>query len=177
MDELARRDFTDYVAARHHSLLRRAVLLTGNRADAEDLVQTSLAKAYRSWDRIRNAEAVDAYVMRIMVNTRTSWLRRPRRETPTGELPERAVNPDMPDVVVQAALREVLAELPRRQRAAVVLRFYDDMTERQTAQMLGISVGTVKSSVSRALQRLREHPRLQQVTATNEFDETLRACS
>jgi RNA polymerase sigma-70 factor (sigma-E family) len=177
VDELARRDFSDYVAARQHTLLRRAMLLTGSRADAEDLVQTTLAKAYRAWGRIREREAVDAYVMRIMVNTRTSWLRRPRRETPTDDVPETAVHAEAPDVVVQTVLRDVLADLPRRQRAAVVLRFYDDLTERETAQLLGISVGTVKSSVSRALDRLRADPRLQQVTAGPHDQTTLRVCS
>ena len=154
-------EFADYVAARHTALLRRAYLLTGNQADAEDLVQTTLAKTYRAWGRIRDREAVDAYVRRTMVNTRRSWLRRPFRETPTDALPEPRARDGMPDVGQRDVLRRVLMELPAKQRAAVVLRYYEDLSEQETAEVLGVSVGTVKSSVSRALARLRTDPQLQ----------------
>ena len=94
MDPQAREDFRSYVVARSAALLRTAYLLTGNRADAEDLLQTALAKTYLSWDRIRDREAVDGYVRRVMVNTQTSWWRRRKvDERPTDELPDRGERP------------------------------------------------------------------------------------
>ncbi len=158
MDTEARDDFRDYVAARYSVLLRTAYLLVGDRADAEDLVQTALAKTYLAWDRIREREAVDAYVRRVMVNTRTSWWRRRRvDETPTEHLPETTGGRDATaDIDLHDALWAALARLPRRQRAAVVLRYYEDMSEAETAAVLGISVGTVKSTVSRALAKMRD---------------------
>jgi RNA polymerase sigma-70 factor (sigma-E family) len=158
VDAEAREDFRSYVAARSPALMRTAYALTGNRADAEDLLQTALAKTYLSWTRIREQEAVDGYVRRVMVNTRTSWWRRRRvDEHPTGELPERAVGRDATaDSDLHDALWTALADLPRRQRAMVVLRYYEDLSEAETAQVMGVSVGTVKSATSRALARLRE---------------------
>jgi RNA polymerase sigma-70 factor (sigma-E family) len=158
MDEQGREAFRGYVAARSPALLRTAYLLTGNRADAEDLLQTSLAKTYLAWDRIREREAVDGYVRRVMVNTQTSWWRRRRvDEYPTSDLPERASGRDTTDdLALHDALWTALAELPKRQRAMVVLRYYEDLSEAETAQVLGVSVGTVKSTTSRALAKLRD---------------------
>jgi RNA polymerase sigma-70 factor (sigma-E family) len=158
MDEQGRETFRAYVAARSPALLRTAYLLTGNRADAEDLLQTSLAKTYLAWDRIREREAVDGYVRRVMVNTQTSWWRRRRvDEYPTGELPERASGRDAADdLALHDALWTALAGLPKRQRAMVVLRYYEDLSEAETAHVLGVSVGTVKSTTSRALAKLRD---------------------
>lgn len=158
MDEQARATFRDYVAARSPALLRTAYLLTGNRADAEDLLQTALAKTYLAWDRIREREAVDGYVRRVMVNTRTSWWRRRRvDERPTNVLPERRTERDAADdLALRDALWAALATLPKRQRAIVVLRYYEDLSEAETADLLGISVGTVKSTTSRALVKLRD---------------------
>ena len=166
MDDAARADFRDYVVSASPALLRTAYLMTGNRADAEDLVQASLAKTYLAWSRIREAEAVDAYVRRVMVNTRTSWWRKARHlpMSPTDEafLLERAsAGDDYADADLQAALWAALGRLSRRQRAAVVLRYYEDLTEADTAAALGVSVGTVKSTVSRALHKLREDAGLQ----------------
>ncbi len=165
MDEQAREEFGSYVAARSPALLRIAYLLSGNRADAEDLLQTALAKTYLAWDRIREREAVDGYVRRVMVNTQTSWWRRRRvDEHPTDELPEG--RPDRRDDVTDAftdavslhdALWTALSGLPKRQRAMVVLRYYEDLSEAQTAQIMGVSVGTVKSTTSRALLKLRDN--------------------
>ena len=158
MDEQAKDDFRSYVAARSPALLRTAYMLTGNRADAEDLLQTALAKTYLAWDRIREREAVDGYVRRVMVNTQTSWWRRRKvDEYPTGELPERPGGRDhTADLDLHDALWTALADLPKRQRAMVVLRFYEDLSEAETAAVMGVSVGTVKSTTSRALAKLRD---------------------
>jgi RNA polymerase sigma-70 factor (sigma-E family) len=158
VDAQAREDFRSYVAARSPALLRTAYMLTGNRADAEDLLQTALAKTYLSWDRIREREAVDGYVRRVMVNTQTSWWRRRKvDEYPTGELPERAAGRDVTDdLALHDALWTAMSDLPKRQRAMVVLRYYEDLSEAETAQVMGVSVGTVKSTTSRALAKLRD---------------------
>ena len=158
MDAQAREDFRSYVAGRSAALLRTAYLLTGNRADAEDLLQTALAKTYLSWDCIRDREAVDGYVRRVMVNTQTSWWRRRKvDERPTDELPDRGGGRDgTADLDLHDALWTALAALPKRQRAMVVLRYYEDLSEAETARVMGVSIGTVKSTTSRALSKLRE---------------------
>lgn len=158
MNAQAKEDFRSYVAARSPALLRTAYALTGNRADAEDLLQTALAKTYLSWGRIREREAVDGYVRRVMVNTSTSWWRRRRvDERPTDTVPERASGRDAAaDVDLHDALWSAMADLPKRQRAMVVLRYYEDLSEAETAAVMGVSVGTVKSATSRALARLRD---------------------
>ena len=167
MDDQAREDFRTCVVARSAALLRTAYLLTGSRADAEDLLQTALAKTFLSWDRIRDREAVDGYVRRVMVNTQTSWWRRRKvDEHPTGELPERGGGrDDTADLDLHDALWTALAALPKRQRAMVVLRYYEDLSEAETASVMGVSVGTVKSTTSRALAKLREDASLLTGTA------------
>ena len=158
MDEQGREAFRAYVAGRSPALLRTAFLLTGHRGDAEDLLQTALAKTYLSWDRIRDREALDGYVRRVMVNTQTSWWRRKRiDEYPSEVLPEHRSQRDATeDVALHDGLWTALAELPKRQRAMVVLRYYEDLSEAETAGVLGVSVGTVKSTTSRALAKLRD---------------------
>ena len=149
-------EFRDYVTARGRALLRTAYLLTGNLADAEDLVQAALAKTYLAWDRIEDRGALDGYVRRAMVNTHISWWRRRRvQEFPTDELPDRAVADHAGDSDLQETLRRAIDRLPHRMRAAVVLRYYEDMTEAEVAERLGVSLGTVKSTVSRAVAKLR----------------------
>ena len=162
MDEVNQEAFRAFVAARSAGLLRTAYLLTGNKPDAEDLLQIALAKTYLAWNRIRERDAVDAYVRRVLVNTQTSrWRRRRVDEYATDRLPERAepadadADADADAIVLHDALWQALAGLPRRQRAVVVLRYYEDLTEAETARVLGISAGTVKSATSRALARLR----------------------
>jgi RNA polymerase sigma-70 factor (sigma-E family) len=159
VDAAAREEFRDYVAGATPSLLRVAYLMTGNRADAEDLVQTALAKTYLAWPRIREREAVDGYVRRVMLNTRTSWWRR-SRHLPTTTLDDTVARVSgrdaTSDVDLHDALWTALSGLSRRQRAAVVLRYYEDLSEPETAAVLGVSVGTVKSTVSRALRKLRD---------------------
>jgi RNA polymerase sigma-70 factor (sigma-E family) len=148
--------FREYVTTRSQSLLRTAYLLTGNRADAEDLVQAALAKTYQAWDRIEDRQALDGYVRRAMVNTHISWWRRRRLdEYPTDEIPDRAVADHAPGSDLQHTLRRAVDRLPQRMRAAVLLRYYEDMTEAEVADALGVSLGTVKSTVSRAVAKLR----------------------
>ncbi|GAA3695825.1 SigE family RNA polymerase sigma factor [Terrabacter ginsenosidimutans] len=160
-----RESFDDFVATRSTRLLRTAYLLTHDRALAEDLVQTSLAKAWFSWGRIEGRP--EAYVRRIMVNTYSSWWRRRwNGEEATADLPERGAGQGFrpgEDVRVddRTDLWRALARLPRRQRAVVVLRFYEDLSEAETADIMQCSVGTVKSQASRALAKLRVDPSLQ----------------
>ncbi|WP_344118367.1 SigE family RNA polymerase sigma factor [Streptomyces blastmyceticus] len=156
--------FTSYVRARGPVLQRTARSLTSNPCDAEDLLQTALTKTYLAWERIEDHRALDGYVRRALVNTRTSqWRKRKVEEFPYEELPERESG-SAPDPAEQQALRDAMwravRRLPDRQRAMVVLRYYEDLTEVQTAELLGVSVGTVKSAVSRALGKLREDPDL-----------------
>jgi len=148
--------FRDYVLTRGTALLRMATMLTGNRADAEDLVQAALAKTYLAWNTINDHAALDAYVRRAMVNTHISWWRRRRlEEFPTDELPDQAVADHARESDMAEVVRRALDRLPQRMRAAVMLRYFEDMTEPEIAATLGISLGTVKSTVSRAMARLR----------------------
>jgi RNA polymerase sigma-70 factor (sigma-E family) len=153
-------DFAAYLAARQPSLLRTAYLLTGNRHDAEDLVQTAFAKLYLSWDKVRDTGSMDGYVRRFLVNEHNSLWRRAwkRREHTADDTVLQALDEphhDAHDDGVGAALWEVVQTLPRKARAVVVLRYYEEMSEAETAAVLGISVGTVKSQTSRALAALR----------------------
>ena len=148
--------FHDYVAAKSAALLRTAYLLTGNQADAEDLLQAALAKTYLAWRRIEDFGALDGYVRRAMVNTHISWWRRRRlEEYPTDEIPDRPVADHVGDSELHDSLSRALRRLPDRMRAAVVLRYYEDMSEAEIAGVLGVSLGTVKSTVSRAVAKLR----------------------
>jgi len=159
--------FASYVRARGPVLLRTARALTPNPCDAEDLLQTALTKTYLAWERIEDHRALDGYVRRALVNTRTSqWRKRKVDEyccDELPELPERVLAPAA-DPAEQQMLRDAMwraiGRLPDRQRAMVVLRYYEDLSEAQTAEVLGVSVGTVKSAVSRALGKLREDPEL-----------------
>ncbi|MFC6285740.1 SigE family RNA polymerase sigma factor [Nocardioides sp. GCM10027113] len=147
-----RSGFEEFVAARRGALLRSAYLLTGNHDDAEDLVQVALVKAVPHWARI--ADNPEPYVRRILARESiTRWRRRRWREVSTDAVPDTAGQPADADAVHD--LRAALARLAPRQRAVVVLRYYEDLTERQTAEVLGISVGTVKSQSRDALTRLR----------------------
>ena len=155
-------DFTAYLEARQGRLLRTAYLLTGDQHQAEDLLQTSLAKLYLAWDKIRDRASIDAYARRIMVNENNSAWRRPwrRREQATDFAAEGAPagTPTRHeyDEGVGDAVWMIVQTLPRRSRAVVVLRYYEQLTEAETAEVLGISVGTVKSQTARAMASLRE---------------------
>ncbi|MDQ0787964.1 RNA polymerase sigma-70 factor (sigma-E family) [Streptomyces sp. B3I7] len=159
--------FSAYVAARQPLLLRTARSLTANPSDAEDLLQTALAKTYVAWERIQDHRALDGYVRRALVNTRTSqWRKRKVDEFACEELPEPELTPATDPAEQQAlhdAMWRAILKLPTRQRAMVVLRYYEDLSEAQTAEVLGVSIGTVKSAVSRALGKLREDPELSPV--------------
>ena len=149
------REFTDFVAARSQNLLRLAWMLTGDARSAEDLLQASLAKAWPHWSRISDGQP-DAYVKKIMSRTANSWRRRRwTGETPTATLPDERV----PDPVGRAderdRIRRMLITLPPRQRAVVVLRYYEDLSEAEVSELLGISLGAVKSQAARGLQKLR----------------------
>ncbi len=151
-----REAFDALVEGRATRLLRTAYLLTGDWGLAEDLLQTALVKTWFAWDRLRDEGAAETYVRQVMARTYATWWRRKwRGELATGELPDVPARDCYDDVDSRHALRRALAELPPRQRAIVVLRFYEDLSEAQVADLLGCSVGTVKSTASRALVRLR----------------------
>lgn len=151
--------FRGFVAARENALMRTAYLLTGDQQLAEDLVQTALEKAVRHWASIREAAAAEAYVRRTMYRTQVSlWRRRRVTELPTATIPEpRRVEPPDHQVEDRLVLHAALRRLGPRQRAVVVLRFFEDMSEQQVADALGVTVGTVKSTAHKALAHLRVH--------------------
>ena len=149
-------EFTAFVRARSANLLRLAVLLTGDRADGEDLLQTALAKVYRSWWRLRDPARAEAYVRRTLVTSVISWRRRGMaRESATDRVPEGLVADQSAQVIDREVMRQALRSLSPGQRTVLVLRFYEDLSEWQTAELLGCSVGTVKSQTARGLAMLR----------------------
>jgi RNA polymerase sigma-70 factor (sigma-E family) len=147
--------FDAFVAARGPSLWRTAWLLTGDHHRAEDLVQTALAKA---WPHFEGADNFEGYVRRTMVNTYSAWWRRRwTQEIPHADAGDAEVYADAPG---DPDLMAALGRLPRAQRTVLVLRYFDGLTERETAAQMGIAVGTVKSHSSRALSALRGSPLL-----------------
>ena len=154
--------FAAFVRARGEHHLRVAVLLTGSATEAEDLVQTSLVKLYRAWPRLDvSSSSPDAYLRKIIVNTRRSWWQtRWRQESPTASVPDR---PDPAEgggdpadrQAVGSLVRSALTRLPRQQRAVLVLRFLEDLPEAEVASLLGCSVGSVKTHAHRGLRALR----------------------
>src|SRR5205814_4713527 len=151
-DPAAELEFRDFVAVRSAALHRTAYLLVGDWALAEDLVQTALVKTYLAWRRLDGIAAVEPYARRVMINTATGWWRRRwRGERPTGQLPERPIADGADQRAERDRVWQLLRDLPARQRAVVVLRFYEDLSEAETARLLDISVGTVKSQTSRAM--------------------------
>ncbi|MBQ1093997.1 SigE family RNA polymerase sigma factor [Streptomyces sp. B93] len=150
--------FTAYVQERRASLYATAYHLTGDRFEAEDLLQSALFSTYRAWDRISDKAAVGGYLRRTMTNLHISaWRRRKLNEYPTEELPETVGDTDaMRGTELRAVLWQALARLPELQRTMLVLRYYEGRTDPEIAEILDISVGTVKSSIWRSLRRLRE---------------------
>lgn len=153
-------DFAAFVSSRWGALVRSAQLLGCSPTDAEDSVQTALIRCYRSWDKVGRASTVDAYVYRVLVNClHSERKRRWSGEIPTADLPDSRHGSD--DLAEQAASRttmqEALTHLSSHHRTVLVLRFFSDLSERQTAQVLGVPPGTVKSRVSRALAALNEY--------------------
>jgi RNA polymerase sigma-70 factor (sigma-E family) len=146
-------DFCEWAASSQDRLLRAAYLMTGDRQLAEDLVQEAFIKVAMKWKKIGH-ENPDGYVRRIMYHDSVSWWRR-RREVPVERMADGAVPAD-PDAVDRVlVVRTALASLTAKQRAVVVLRYFDDLSEREVADVLNVSVGTVKSQTSAALARLR----------------------
>ena len=149
-------DFDDWVAARGPALLRLAYVLTGSRADAEDVVQDALSRALPRWSRISTLDDPDAYVRRMVVNAHVSWWRRMRRrEVPVESVRERAVA-DGPSTEERDRIWRACRALPPDQRTAIVLRFYEDLDYADIAALTGVREGSVRSRVSRGMAVLRQ---------------------
>lgn len=151
----AEESFNAYVRARGPGLFRVAFLLTGDHHRAEDLVQQALLRLVGRWPRVAAAGDPDVYVRRVLYHEHVSWWRRRR----VAEVPEVAEIPGADrsdDIVVAVAVRRALARLGARQRAVLVLRYFEDLSEARTAEILGMRVGTVKSQARDGLARLRE---------------------
>jgi RNA polymerase sigma-70 factor (sigma-E family) len=149
-------EFSAFVVDHERRLLRTAFLLTGDRGHAEDLLQTALAKAYRHWHRVRDAGQPLAYVRTLMVNTHISWRRRLMATEQVVEvIPDRTGDDPQATHAVEDEVRQALARLSPRVRAVLVLRFFEDLTEPQTAALLGCSVSTVNTHARRGLAALR----------------------
>ncbi|SCG55735.1 SigE family RNA polymerase sigma factor [Micromonospora humi] len=153
-------EFDSFVRTRTPALLRSAYLLTGDQHLAEDLVQSALARTHRSWGRLHDSGNAEAYTRKIMYHLQVSWWRRRRvAEAMPGDLPESRGGDSGPDhaqqITLRLTLRAALARLSTKQRAVLVLRFFEDRSEVEAAEMLGVTVGTVKSQTSKALTKLR----------------------
>ncbi|MEU8251979.1 SigE family RNA polymerase sigma factor [Nonomuraea sp. NPDC048916] len=147
-------EFEDFVRARGSALLRYGYVLSGNADDAADLVQEALLRLSDTWDRVRNKDSPEAYVRTTMARQHISWWRRRRREQLTDDVPEGSYT----DSHSFGELWKELATLPRKQRAVLVLRYYEDLSDQEIAEILGISRGTVRSQAFRALATLRIRP-------------------
>lgn len=146
--------FAEFVAARQMALSRTAYLLTGDHHAAQDLVQSALVKTAAHWSRLIANGDPEAYIRRVMVNENTSWWRR-RPPQPVEHLPERGTPDQTERADSRLALLAALGTLAPRQRAVIVLRYFEDLSEAETSEILGCSVGTVKSQTHDALARLR----------------------
>ncbi|GAB3971098.1 SigE family RNA polymerase sigma factor [Plantactinospora veratri] len=164
-------EYAAFVRARSHALLRSAFLLTGDQHLAEDLVQEALARTHRAWTRLRETHNAEAYTRRTMYHLQVSWWRRRRvAEELPGDLPEstdRSGQTEAESITRRITVERALRSLSPKQRAVVVLRYFDDHTEAEAAEMLGVSVSTVKTQTVRALERLRRLvPELGELRAT-----------
>ncbi len=149
--------FSEYVENRSHALLRTAYLMVGDHQLAQDLLQEALIKTFMAWPRLRDHERVDAYVRRTIVTTSISWRRRRSfHERPSELLPEAPAADQVESLATHQVLIGHLAGLPPRQRAAIVLRYYEDLSVAQTAEVMGCSPGAVKTHVSIGLGKLRD---------------------
>ncbi|XVV13205.1 SigE family RNA polymerase sigma factor [Actinoplanes sp. CA-131856] len=152
-------DYAHFVRARSHALLRSAYLLTGDQHLAEDLVQEALARTHRAWARLERPEHAEAYCRKVMYHAQVSFWRRPKvaEVFPSDFEPDQRRGADDPAeaAVERLMLRRALLTLTAKQRAVIVLRFFEDHTEVEAAQMLGVSVSTVKTQTARALDKLR----------------------
>ncbi len=152
MRDADREAFDEFVRARLPQLLRFGHALTGSPHAGADLVQDALERTMLAWSRIDSKDDPEGYVRRIMVNRNVSIWRRYRRERLMDEVPER----QLPDRTRDDSLWAAIKQLPTKQRAIIVLRYYEDLTEAQIAATMGCSAGTVKSQASRAMAKLRE---------------------
>lgn len=159
MKRSERDEFDAFVLGAWPRLFRTAYALTGNKPDAEDMLQNAFAKAYANWRKVSRADSPEAYVHRIVANeTMTAWRRRWRHVEHSTDAPPDASTPGHAEVVSdRSTMWKAIQELPPRQRAVVVLRYYEDLSEKEIAVILGISPGTVKSQASRALKALHAH--------------------
>ncbi len=149
--------FSDLVAARSPALLRTAYLVVGDHQLAQDLLQEALVKAYVAWPRLRDVTKAEAYVRRTIVTTAISWRRRRSfHERPVDAVPDTWDADQTERLATHDDVWAQVGSLPPKQRAALVLRYYEDLSEADTAEVLGCSIGTVKSQVSEALGKLRE---------------------
>ncbi|NUT29781.1 MAG: SigE family RNA polymerase sigma factor [Streptomyces sp.] len=157
--------FQEFVRARWSHLVRTAYLLTGDAHHAEDLTQTALAKAYRSWRRVARADNPEAYVRRMLVSCNSDRFRKRRVTEALTAVPPEVAGRDAgyAGVDERSALLGALAQLPPKQRAVVVMRYWEDLSEAEVAEVLGCSVGTVKSQASKGLAKLRAVPGLARV--------------
>ena len=153
-----RSDFSDFVVARSPALQRAAYLMVGDVGLAQDLVQEALVKTYAAWTRLADLGHAEAYARTSVTTTAISWFRRKSysNERTVQRLPDPMITDHAGAVVDHSAVWGALLTLPVRQRTAVVLRYYEDLTEAQTAETMGCAVGTVKSQVSAAMAKLRE---------------------
>ncbi|MFG2041270.1 SigE family RNA polymerase sigma factor [Dactylosporangium sp. NPDC048998] len=154
--------FAAFMTGGVRRLYRVAYLLSGDAGEAEELTQHALVRTYTAWSRLDGGDAY-AYARRILVNLHSDWWRRRRRrERPVPQVPERiAAGPDPADAAVaRTSVARALRQLTRRERAVIVCRYYLDLTEQQTADELGVALGTVKSASARALRKLRVDPEL-----------------
>ncbi|MFJ9637429.1 SigE family RNA polymerase sigma factor [Streptomyces sp. NPDC101178] len=158
--------FEDYVRTRQEALLRSARRLVPDPVDAQDLLQTALVRTYGRWDGIADKSLADAYLRRVMINTRTEWWRaRKLDEVPTEQLPDASVDDGSEQRADRALLMDILGILAPKQRSVVVLRHWEQMSTEETAAALGMSVGTVKSTLHRALARLRQELESRELTS------------
>ena len=155
------RDFGEFVVARSPHLLRAAYLLAGDRAGAEDLVQNALLRTYLAWDKVTAADDPLAYTQRILYTTSSRMRRRRRVNEDLGTPPDSLATTPSYSVEERDELSRALVALPQRQRAVIVLRYYEDLSVERVAEILGCSVGTVKSQTSKALSKLRSSPLLE----------------
>ena len=154
--------FDDYVLARGDALLRFAYLLCADAQRAEDFVQEALVRCHRRWRRIEHDAGLDAYVRKTILRQYLSWRRRrAAADVPTDRFDDRGGREDMVETIGERdAMRQLLARLPRRQRAVLVLRYYEDLADQQIAELLGCSPATVRVHASRGLAQLRRQPEL-----------------
>ncbi|GGN88210.1 RNA polymerase sigma-E factor [Streptomyces albiflavescens] len=150
-------EFEEYVRARHDALLRSARRLVADPLDAQDLLQTALLRTYRRWGSLTDKRLADAYLRRVMINTRTEWWRaRKLEELPIEHMPDASIGDSTEQHADRALLMDIIKTLTPQQRSVVVLRHWEHMSTEETAAALGMAAGTVKSTLHRALARLRE---------------------